>query len=370
MAGGETMLAQSAPPGSAAGGTIRPHVRLSATGTGAAHAQRTGASRRIADDRPGDERDQDRQPRLADGRAARTRRTIGRRARAKRRRFAREDRPDGHAASGAGGTLLPVTMTSAGPDPGRGRPGRPAHDAAAAPSTVIPSASPSSAWASRSDASDTSRMSSTRPTISARASGTGTRLAIPSANVAAVSVSIGRPAPPRQGHRRRGLGLDPDDPATRRGRLAATRRPRRSARRCRPARRPRPGQRAARRPRPRRSPRRASVPAPIAIRGVLAVDEQEGAARPRRKPRTASRAASKSWPAWIDRRPERAHPVELARGSPARRRRRPPGRRTPGRHSATPWPKLPVEAADERAIGGRLAPPPPARGRRATSRDP
>ena len=45
---GEVMLAQSAPDGETAGTGSSPQHRLTATGIGAAQAQRTGASRRIA----------------------------------------------------------------------------------------------------------------------------------------------------------------------------------------------------------------------------------------------------------------------------------------------------------------------------------
>src|SRR4029453_6727339 len=63
-----------------------------------------------------------------------------------------------------GQTLLPVTMTSAGPG-GAGAVTSPAHAAGAAPSTVPPSSSVRIACAAWRSASDTVRISSTRPAI-------------------------------------------------------------------------------------------------------------------------------------------------------------------------------------------------------------
>ena len=96
IAGGEMMLAQSAPPGAATGGTIRPQHRLSATGTGAAHAQRTGASRRIATIVPATSatRTASRVSRTPAAEDDEDDRQEGARGGG---RFPRQDRPDGHA---------------------------------------------------------------------------------------------------------------------------------------------------------------------------------------------------------------------------------------------------------------------------------
>ncbi len=86
-----------------------------------------------------------------------------------------------------------MTITSAGPS-GLGRPAVLPTRRRRRPSTVTPSASVSSAWASWSAASLTVRISSTRPGIRSTARGIATRDAMPSAYVAALGVSIGRPA--------------------------------------------------------------------------------------------------------------------------------------------------------------------------------
>ena len=141
IAGGETIVAQSAPVADAAGGTIKPQHRLRATGTGAAQAQRTGASRRIATRVPATSATSTAR-RVADGHREQDEDDRQERARSSGR-FAWQDTPHGHLA-GDGGTLLPVTMTSAAPSLGDGSARTPAHEAAADPSTVTPSAAVSS----------------------------------------------------------------------------------------------------------------------------------------------------------------------------------------------------------------------------------
>ena len=208
---------QSAASSVAAARSAAPQHRLTATGTAPAQVQRTGASREIATPAPATRtiRTVTRRPRRPQpGRAGRAARPSGR------------SRPDRSAGSGArrspeslshrrGQVLLPVTITRAGPVGGSPA-SSPAHEAAAAPSTVIPSSSVSSAWAACSAprtrcACRRRARASARPRAGWRPARRCRRRRSPPWRVDRA------PGAPAQRHRRRLLGLDADDAAARRG---------------------------------------------------------------------------------------------------------------------------------------------------------
>ena len=197
-------------------------------------------------------------------------------------------------------------------------------------------------------------MSSTRPRMSSTARGIATRDAMPSAYVAALSVSIGSAGPPRQGHRRGGLGLDADDPAAGRRvpeprsdaveeRAVADRhagddrhRQRAGRRRVRDLERERRGA--------RRDPR------------VVAVDQERAHARSAAYASDAPRASSKSSPCSITVAPSarmRATFARLARVEQNTTAGTPSARAA----YATPWPKLPADTHTT-ARSGRHGPLP------------
>ena len=142
-----------------------------------AHAQRTGAATLDGHGRAGPEQDEDGKTGDREPGRGRQQRERDRGAQEVPGSAGRKRRAAAHGSSGvAAGDDDDGRTVRRGP-----RDSRPAHDAAAAPSTVMPSASVSTAWAAWSSSSLTVTMSSTRPVISSTARGMATREAMPSA---------------------------------------------------------------------------------------------------------------------------------------------------------------------------------------------